>query len=82
MYQEGSAPGRIIGALEYEALPDGGHVVLDATSFCALPGGRPRVIVRSAFLSVENRDGMLHSGREEGLGEIVDQLDERLLELS
>jgi hypothetical protein len=82
VYQEGSAPGRIISTIEYEAPPDGGHVVLDATSFYALPGGRPRVIVRSAFLSMEDRDAMLHSGMDEGLGEIVGQLDERLLELS
>jgi hypothetical protein len=82
VYQEGSAPGRIISTLEYDGLPDGGHVVLDATSSFALPGGRPRVIVRSAFLSVEDRDGMLHPGREEGLGRVFEQLDERLLELS
>jgi hypothetical protein len=78
VHQERSAPGRIISTLEYEALPDGGHVVLDATSFYALPGGRPRVIVRSTFLSVEDRDGMHHSGMEKGLGE----MDELLREVS
>jgi len=82
VYHEVSAPERIISTFEYEGLPERGHGVLDATSFEALPGGRTRVTVHSAFLSVEDRDGMLHAGMEEGLDEMYEQLDELLRELS
>ena len=72
----------MISTFEYEGLPEGSHVVLDATSSDVLHGWSTRGTVRSAFLAVEDRDGMLHSGMEEGLGEMVEHLDERLLELS
>lgn len=82
VYHEVSAPETIISTFEYEGLPEGGHVVLDATSFEALPGGRTRVTTRSVFLSVDDRDGMLNSGMAEGMREMYERLDEVLRELA
>lgn len=85
VYHEVSAPDTIISTFEYEGLPEGGHVVLDATSSDVLHGWRTRGTVRSALLSVEGRDGMRHIGHigmEEGMREMCERLDELLRDLA
>lgn len=71
-------PERLIGTFEFEGLPEKGHVELDTAKFDELPGGRTRLTIHSVFQSVADRDGMLSSGAEEGIGDSFDRLDELL----
>lgn len=71
-------PKRIITTFEFEGLPESGHVILDTARFEELPGNRSKLIDQSVFQSVEDRDGMLQSGMEEGVNESYDRLDELL----
>lgn len=77
-FHEVTAPERVIQTFEYEQLPERGHVSLDSAIFEELSGGRTRVTDRSIFLTVEDRDGMLGSGMEEGMNESYERLDELL----
>lgn len=72
------APERIIGTFEFEGLPEKGHVILQTAKFEALPGNRTKLISQSVFQSVEDRDGMLQSGMEEGVNDSYNRLDELL----
>ena len=78
---EVTPPERIIGTFEYEGLPEKGHVILEAAKFEALPDNRTKLTSQSVFLSVEDRDGMLMSGMEEGVNDSYDRLDELLEKL-
>jgi uncharacterized protein YndB with AHSA1/START domain len=71
-------PERIICTFEWEGLPEKGHVILETNRFENLPGNRTRLIDQSVFQSVEDRDGMLQSGMEEGVNDSYDRLDELL----
>jgi uncharacterized protein YndB with AHSA1/START domain len=75
-----TAPERIIQTFEFDGLPEAGHVSLEAAYFEALPGGRTRMTNRSVFLSVEDRDGMLQSGMEDGMLDSYSRLDDVLAE--
>jgi uncharacterized protein YndB with AHSA1/START domain len=70
--------GRIIQTFEFEGLPETGHVILDTTKFESLPIDRTRMLSQSVFQSVEDRDGMLESGMEQGVDEGYERLDELL----
>ncbi|WP_332448729.1 SRPBCC family protein [Methanoculleus sp.] len=71
-------PERIIQTFEFEGLPESGHVILQEAKFEKLPGDRTKVTARAVFLSVEDRDGMLQSGMEEGMKDSFSRLDELL----
>ena len=66
-YREIAPPERLVSTFEFEGLP--GHISVETATFEALPGGRTRLTVQAVFGSVEDRDGMLASGMEEGAGE-------------
>ena len=68
-------PERIIGTFEFDGLPERGHVILGTTKFEELPGGRTRLTHQSVFQSVADRDGMIQSGMERGVGEGYEKLD-------
>jgi uncharacterized protein YndB with AHSA1/START domain len=72
------SPERIIGTFEFEGLPEKGHVVLETALFEELPGNRTKMTSQSVFQSVEDRDGMLYSGMEEGINDSYNRLDELL----
>lgn len=72
------APERIIGTFEFEGLPETGHVILETAKFEELPGDRTKLTSQSVFQTVEDRDGMLQSGMEEGVNDSYDRLDELL----
>jgi uncharacterized protein YndB with AHSA1/START domain len=72
------APERIIGTFEFEGLPERGHVILQTARFEALPGDRTKLMAQSVFQSIEDRDGMLQSGMEEGVNDSYNRLDELL----
>jgi uncharacterized protein YndB with AHSA1/START domain len=75
---EVTVPERIIGTFEFEGLPEAGHVILETTKFESLPGNRTRITAQSVFQSVEDRDGMVQSGMEQGVVEGYERLDETL----
>jgi len=68
-------PERIIGTFEFEGLPERGHVSLETVRFEELPGRRTRITNLTVFQTVADRDGMLKSGMEKGLGESFERLD-------
>jgi uncharacterized protein YndB with AHSA1/START domain len=57
-----------------------GHIAVETATFEDLGDGRTKVTTRSRFDTPEDRDGMLSSGMEIGLGESYEQLDELLAE--
>lgn len=75
---EVTAPERIIGTFEFEGLPEKGHVILETARFESLPGSRTKLKSQSVFQSVEDRDGMLRSGMEEGVNDSYERLDDLL----
>ena len=80
-FHEVSTPERIVTTFEFLGLGERGHVSLDASTFEELPGGRSRLTIRSAFLSVEDRDGIIEAGMEMGVREGYEKLDDLLAEL-
>ncbi len=76
------APERLISTFEYEPLPEKGHVSMAIAEFEPLPGYRTRVREQQVFRSVEDRDGMVQSGMEEGVNEGYERLDELLERMS
>lgn len=75
VYHDVTFPERIIQTFEYEGLPEPGHVLLDTIRF-EDQGERTKMIDRSVFQSIEDRDGMLQSGMEEGAAASMDALAE------
>ncbi len=72
-YRDILRPERIVQTFEFEGMP--GHISRDTLVFEDL-GGRTRLVNTSVFDSVEDRDGMLQSGMEEGAGELFIRLSE------
>lgn len=75
VFHEVKAPERIIQTFEFELAP--GHVALE-TMQLEERDGRTFMTSTSVFQSVEDRDGMLETGMEEGLRESYVRLDELL----
>jgi uncharacterized protein YndB with AHSA1/START domain len=73
---EHTAPERIINTLEFEGLPEKGHVVLETTKFEVVTKEKTRVVTQSVFQSVADRDGMIQAGMERGVVESHQRLDE------
>jgi uncharacterized protein YndB with AHSA1/START domain len=72
------SPERVVQTFEWEGLP--GHISVETMRLEDL-GGRTRITVTSVFDSVEDRDGMLQSGMEQGAGESYDRLETYLQSL-
>ncbi len=53
-------------------------MILETAKFEALPGDRTKLTDQSVFQSVEDRDGMVQSGMEEGVNDSYERLDELL----
>ncbi len=78
VYHEVCFPERLIGTMEFEGLPEKGHVEFDTARFEELPGGRTRVTIQAIYQSVADRDAMVAAGMERGLNEGFSRLDELL----
>jgi uncharacterized protein YndB with AHSA1/START domain len=78
-YREVHAPERVAYTFEFEGMP--GHVLLETETF-EEHEGRTKLTATDLFDSVEDRDGMLRSGMEDGARESMDRLAELLAELS
>jgi uncharacterized protein YndB with AHSA1/START domain len=74
VYHEVS-PERIVSTFEFEGMP--GHVSLDTVTFEEI-GNKTKLTEKTVFLSVEDRDGMMKEGMEEGVLESMDRLAELL----
>jgi uncharacterized protein YndB with AHSA1/START domain len=77
-YREVVAPERLVYTFEFEGEP--GHVILETTTFKEY-GGKTTVTTIDLFDSVDDRDGMLRSGMEDGASESNDRLAELLAQL-
>lgn len=78
VFHEVKSPEMIIETFEYEGLPEKGHAALDKVKFESLPGNRTKIIEKSVFLTVEDRDGMLNADMTKGINESYERLDELL----
>lgn len=75
------APDLIVQTFEFEGLPERGHVCLERLDLEELPGNRTRLVAKSVYLTVEDRDGMIQSGMESGVNDGYERLDELLTTL-
>lgn len=78
VYHDVKAPERVIDTFEFEGMP--GHVSLE-TAVLEDIGGRTKLIEKSVFQSLADRDGMIMSGMEEGMDEGFDRLADLLKEM-
>jgi uncharacterized protein YndB with AHSA1/START domain len=74
-FREIVRPEKIVWTFEFEGMP--GHVSVDTLTL-EEQDGKTRLTATSVFDSVEDRDGMLNSGMEEGAAETWDRLAEYL----
>ena len=78
VYHEILVPERIISTMEYEGLPEKGHVELDTAKFEALPDNRTRLTIQALYQSAEDRDRMVKNGMQKGVDEGFQRLEELL----
>lgn len=69
----------IIQTFEFEGLPETGHVALERADFSTKSDNETEIKITSTYQSVEDRDGMVASGMEDGFRKSVEALG-RLLE--
>lgn len=69
-------PERLVYTFEWEGMP--GHVLLETVTLEEMPGGGTQVTDSSVFQTVEDRDGMVQTGMEEGASESTERLAEIL----
>jgi uncharacterized protein YndB with AHSA1/START domain len=75
VYHEVTAPERLVYTFEFEGMP--GHVLLETITFEEFEG-KTKLTDQAVFQTVEDRDGMLQSGMEEGAAESMDRFAELL----
>lgn len=75
VYHDITPSERLVFTFEFEGMP--GHVLLETMTF-EEDDGKAKLTDRSVFQTVEDRDGMLESGMEEGATETMDRLAELL----
>ena len=78
-FRELDPPSRVVQTFEWDGMP--GYISVDAAELEDLGDGRTRVVSTSTFHFGEERDGMLSSGMEIGMGESYDRLEELLARL-
>lgn len=71
---------RVVQTFEWDGMP--GHVAVETLTLEDLGDGRTKLVTVSLFHTVEDRDGMLHSGMEEGVNQSHAALDRVLARLS
>jgi uncharacterized protein YndB with AHSA1/START domain len=74
-YREIVRPERITWTFEFEGMP--GHVSVETLTL-EEHDGKTTLTATSVYDTVEDRDGMLQSGMEEGAAETMERLDEYL----
>ena len=79
-FREVTPPTRIVQTFEWDGMP--GYVIIETVDFEETGDGRTRIVNLSLFYSTEERDGMLHSGMEEGMNQSYAALDRLLATLA
>jgi len=75
-YREVVPGERVVQTFEWDGMP--GYVVVETLTLEDLGDGKTKVVNVSLFHTTEERDGMLHSGMEEGLNQSYAALDKVL----
>ncbi len=78
VYHQVSSPERLVYTFEYEGTP--GHVALETVTYEDV-GGKTLIHDQIVFQSVEDRDGMVQSGMEEGADAGMNRLDALLKQM-
>ncbi len=78
-YREVTPPERVVQTFEWDGMP--GHVVVEIMTLEDLGNGKTKLVNVSQFHTPEERDGMLHSGMEQGMNESYAALDRVLGQL-
>jgi uncharacterized protein YndB with AHSA1/START domain len=78
VYHQVAAPERLVYTFEWEGMP--GHILLETITM-EERDGKTLVTDSSVFQSVEDRDGMIESGMEEGAAHTYDRFEELLMSL-
>jgi uncharacterized protein YndB with AHSA1/START domain/predicted enzyme related to lactoylglutathione lyase len=78
-FREVVPPERLVQTFEWDGMP--GYVVVNTMTLEELGDGRTKLVTVSLFYTTEERDGMLHSGMEQGMNQSYAALD-RLLAAS
>jgi uncharacterized protein YndB with AHSA1/START domain len=76
-YREVTPPERVVQTFEWDGMP--GHVAVETATLEDLGDGRTKLVTVALYHTVEDRDGMLHSGMEQGVNQSYAALD-RVLE--
>lgn len=76
IYKEVVPPERLVYTFEFEPMP--GHISTDTLIFEELPGGKTKITAATTFDTLEDLEGMLQSGMEDGAVETWDRLEELL----
>jgi uncharacterized protein YndB with AHSA1/START domain len=69
-------PRRIEQTFEWSGMP--GYISVEVCELIALGHGQTKIVATTTFHFPEERDGMLASGMEKGMGETYDRLEELL----
>jgi uncharacterized protein YndB with AHSA1/START domain len=77
VYMEVKEPELISDTFNYEPMGSG-HELVETLRLEGLPGGKTRVTSTSRYRTLEDLEGMLESGMEQGAVESYDRLDELL----
>ena len=78
-YREITPIDRVVQTFEWDGMP--GHVIVETMTLEDLGDGRTKLVNVSLFHTPEERDGMLHSGMEQGMNESYAALDKLLAQL-
>jgi uncharacterized protein YndB with AHSA1/START domain len=78
-YHALNSPSEMVFTFEYEGTP--GHVLLETVQLIA-EGGKTRMADLAVFQSVEDRDGMLQEGMEDGSKETMERFAKLLERLT
>lgn len=79
VYKELVAPERLTYTFEFE--PMAGQISTETVTFVVLPEGKTQINTRTIFNTLEDLEGMLQSGMEDGAVETWDRLEELLEEV-
>ncbi len=66
---------RIVWTFEFLGMPERGHVALEKLEFSAIDDKTTQLKTTSTYQSIEDRDGMIASGMEEGWRQSLDALE-------
>jgi uncharacterized protein YndB with AHSA1/START domain len=72
VYKVLDKPNKISDTFEYEPIP--GHVLLETTTFEALPDGTTQLITAAKYDNLQDLEGMVSMGMEEGQTESMERL--------